>query len=191
MHYFIGILATTLPLAVAIPYGITPRASKTGCTSLSFGNFSWNVEAFTYTAGYLFTTPSHQVSSGSVQFNLTNPAVSEKVTCSADSTWLTEFFYGNINYNCQAAEGSTTKTSFSFNRPSGELNINQTWTCNDEDPRFPIKFRGYGTVNLTLDCKETNYQNPDWHQGETYSDRSITCAPVTLPLKPHEQTAVA
>ncbi|KAI0544325.1 hypothetical protein F4679DRAFT_565490 [Xylaria curta] len=191
MHYFIGTLIATLPLAIAIPYNMAPRDSKTGCTSLSFGNFSWTVEAFTYTAGYEFTTPSHQVSSGSVQFNLTNPASAEKVTCSADSTSLTEFFYGNINYNCQAVAGSATKTSFSFDRPSGELNINQTWKCDDEDPRYPITFRGYGTVNLTLDCEETNYQNPDWHQGETYSYRGITCAPVTLALKPHEQTAVA
>ncbi|KAI0468384.1 hypothetical protein F4859DRAFT_213273 [Xylaria cf. heliscus] len=191
MHHIVGTLAAILPLAVAIPHDMAPRDSNPGCTSLSFGDFSWTIEAFTYTAGYHFTTPAHQVSSGSVQFNLTNPALPETVTCSAYSTWLTDFFYGNVNYKCQPDAGSPIETSFSFSRPSGELNVNQTWTCDDEDPQYPVTFRGYGTVDLTLDCNETNYQNPDWHQGETYSYRSIACAPITLPLKPHDKTAIA
>ncbi|KAI0455160.1 hypothetical protein F5B21DRAFT_473097 [Xylaria acuta] len=191
LNYFIGTLAAVLPLTAAAPYGMSPRDSTPGCTALSFGDFSWTIEDFTYSASYHFTTPAHQVSSGAVNFNLTNPALPEKVTCTAYSTWLSDFFYGNINYNCQAPDGSSTETSFAFSRPSGLLNVNQTWTCTDEDPQYPVTFRGYGAVNLTLDCKETNYQNPDWHMGETYSLRTIACAPVTLPLKPHDKTAVA
>ncbi|GAP93076.1 hypothetical protein SAMD00023353_10000270 [Rosellinia necatrix] len=191
MRNFIGTLAAVLPLVAAAPYGVSERDSTTGCTATSFGDFSWTIEDFTYHAGYLFTTPAHQVSSGSVDFSLTNPAFSEKVSCTAYSTWLTDFFYGNINYNCTIPENTGTETTFSFSRPSGELNINQTWTCTDEDPQYPVTFRAYGTINLNLDCKETNYQNPDWQMGETYSNRDITCAPVTLPLQPHDKTAVA
>ncbi|KAJ2980374.1 hypothetical protein NUW58_g6958 [Xylaria curta] len=191
MRHFIRVSLAVLPLATAAPYSLNPRDGKPGCTSLSFGDFSWTIQDFTYNAAYHFTNPAHQVSSGSVKFNLTNPALPETVVCTADSTWLTDFFYGNINYDCKAAAGSTTKTSFAFSRPSGQLNVNQTWTCHDEDPQYPVTFRGYGTVNLTLDCKESNYQNPDWHQGETYSLRTITCSPVTLSLKPHDKTAVA
>ncbi|KAI1419972.1 hypothetical protein F5Y12DRAFT_173571 [Xylaria sp. FL1777] len=191
MRNLIGTLTAALPLATAAPYGLSPRDSTPGCTSISFGDFSWTIEDFTYHAGYIFTTPAHQVSSGSVAFNITNPALPEKVSCTAYSTWLEDFFYGNINYNCLVPEGSGVKTSFSFSRPSGELSINQTWTCDDEDPQYPITFSGYGTVNLTLNCEETDYQNPDWEPGQIYSDRDIACEPVTLPLTPHDKTAVA
>ncbi|KAI1822534.1 hypothetical protein F4861DRAFT_386968 [Xylaria intraflava] len=188
MRTFVGVLAAMLPLAVAAPSGPRPR-DYSDCTSLSFDDFSWTVEAFAFGASYLFTTPAHQVSSGTVAFNLSNPALPETVSCQAYSTWLTDFFYGNVNYNCAAPDGSTTKTSFAFSRPSGELNVNQTWTCHDND--YPTIFAAYGAVNLTLDCTEDDYQNPNWTMGQIYSSRVITCAPVTLPLKPHDETAVA
>ncbi|TGJ86636.1 hypothetical protein E0Z10_g2105 [Xylaria hypoxylon] len=191
MHNFIGALTAVLPLAAAAPYGLGPRDSTPGCTAISFGDFAWTIENFAYYASYTFSTPAHQISGGDVTFNLTNPAFPEKVSCTAYSTWLSDFFYGNINYNCSVPEGSGTKTSFSFSWPSRQLNINQTWSCDDEDPQYPITFGGYGTVNLTLDCKETNYQNPNWQPGQIYSSRVINCAPVTLPLTPHDKTAVA
>ncbi|RWA06260.1 hypothetical protein EKO27_g8839 [Xylaria grammica] len=192
MQNLIVALTAVLPLAAAAPYGLSQRNSTPGCTSISFGDFAWTIEDFVYHASYVFSTPAHQIASGDVAFNLTHPAFpEEKVSCTAYSTWLTDFFYGNINYDCKVPEGSGSETSFSFSRPSGELNINQTWTCDDQDPQYPITFHGYGTVNLTLDCKETNYQNPDWQIGQIYSTRNIDCAPVTLPLTPYSKTAVA
>ncbi|KAI1735389.1 hypothetical protein F4680DRAFT_453076 [Xylaria scruposa] len=191
MYNFISTLAAILPLASAAPYGLNPRDSTPGCTSISFGDFSWTIEEFTFHASYIFSTPAHQISSGTVAFNLTNPAFPEKVTCTAYSTWLQDFFYGNINYNCAVPEGSGIESSWSFSRPSGELNVNQTWTCTDEDPQYPVTFHAYGTVDLDLDCQETYWQNPNWTIGQIYSDRDISCAPVTLPLKPHDKTAVA
>ncbi|KAI1277743.1 hypothetical protein F5Y07DRAFT_84602 [Xylaria sp. FL0933] len=191
MRNFIGTITAALPLVAAAPYSLSPRDNYPGCTAISFGDFAWTIEAFTYHASYIFSTPAHQISGGTVDFNLTNPAFPEKVSCSAYSTQLQDFFYGTFNYQCAVPEGSSTKTSFSYSRPSGELNINQTWTCDDEDPQYPITFTGYGTVNLTLACNQTYYQNPDWQSGEIYSDRDISCAPVTLPLTPHDKTAVA
>ncbi|KAI0448836.1 hypothetical protein F5B21DRAFT_496236 [Xylaria acuta] len=38
--------------------------------------------------------------------------------------------------------------------------------------------------------QEDQLIEPDWHRGVTYSHRSIACAPVALPLKPHGKTAV-
>ncbi|KAI1174143.1 hypothetical protein F4777DRAFT_411635 [Nemania sp. FL0916] len=191
MHNFIATFAAILPLAAAVPHGLSSRDSDPACASTSFGDFAWNVEDLTYHAGYLFTTPAHQVSSGSVAFNLTNPALVEKVSCSAYSTQLNDFFYGTVNYECASPEGSKTKTTFAYSRPSGQLDINQTWTCSDDDPQYPVIFRAYGTANLTLDCKESDYQNPDWHMGDIYSNRDITCDPVTIALTPHDKTAVA
>ncbi|KAI0503103.1 hypothetical protein F5B22DRAFT_574250 [Xylaria bambusicola] len=191
MRNFASALIASLPFTIAAPYGLSPRDTTPGCTAISFGDFAWTIEDFTYHAGYTFSTPAHQISSGTVAFNITNPAVSEKVSCTAYSTWLTDFFYGNINYDCEVPEGSGVGTSFSFSRPMNQLKVNQTWTCSDEDPQYPITFAGYGTANLTLDCKETYYQNPNWTLGQIYSVRDISCQPVTLPLTPHSKTAVA
>ncbi|KAI2621027.1 hypothetical protein GGS21DRAFT_541779 [Xylaria nigripes] len=194
MRNFLGAFAAVSPLIAAAPLSLGSRDNAdygSGCTSLSFGDFAWAIEEFKYSASYQFTTPAHQVSGGTVSFNLSNPALPETVTCTAYSTWLTDFFYGNINYNCVAPQGSSTKTSFAFNEPTGELTVNQTWTCTDNEPTFPVTFKGLGAVNLPLDCKEDNYQNPDWQMGETYSSRVITCAPINLNLKPHDKSAIA
>ncbi|KAI0165751.1 hypothetical protein GGR57DRAFT_497228 [Xylariaceae sp. FL1272] len=179
-------LTSLLTLAAAAPAASTSGAT---CSSTSTNRFRWTIDDFTYHAGYLFTTPAHQVSSGSVAFNLTNTAVDETVSCTAYSTQLEDFFYGNFNYNCTASDESTTVTSFAFSRPTGQLNINQTWTCDEGSD--PVQFIGVGAANLTLDCTESNYQNPDWQLGETYSDRVIDCEPVSITLKPSQITGIA
>ena len=137
MLNFISTLVTLLPLAIAAPVGLQTRDSNPGCQASSFGNFAWQVENFDYHASYIFTTPAHQNSWGYVNFNLTNPALEYKAVCSATSNQLSDFFYGTMAYNCTVPDGSTTKTTFDFSRPSGVLNVNQTWTCSDEDPQYP------------------------------------------------------
>ncbi|KAI8945080.1 hypothetical protein F4801DRAFT_150370 [Xylaria longipes] len=192
MRDFGRILVAMLPLAIAFPYDVSPRNTK-GCTSASSGDFSWTVEAFTYYSSDIFSTPSHEVASGSVDFNLTNPALPEKVHCAASSTVLTAFFYGNIDYACTAPAGSETKTSFTFSRITNGLSINQNWTCSDGDPQHPVTFTGYGTVNLTLDCQTTYYQNPNYTSPGNgfYSTRTTKCAPVTLPLTPRIKSFIS
>lgn len=135
MLNIISTLAALLPLAVAAPLQI--RDSNPGCQAASFNNFSWSIEDFDYHASYVFTTPAHQNSWGYVNFNLTNPALEYPAVCSASSSQLSDFFYGTMIYNCELPESSTTKATFDFSRPSGELNVNQTWTCSDTDPKYP------------------------------------------------------
>ncbi|KAI0449725.1 hypothetical protein F5B21DRAFT_32801 [Xylaria acuta] len=192
MRTFVRTLVTTLPLIIAFSYGVSARDTN-GCTSTSFGDFSWTIAAFTYYSSDIFSTPSHEVASGSVDFSLNNPALPEKVHCAASSTVLTEFFYGNVNYACTAPAGSKTKTSFAFSRITNGLDINQTWTCSDGDHQHSVTFTGYGAVNLTLDCQTTYYQNPNYTSPDNgfYSIRTTKCAPVTLPLTPRDKTAVA
>lgn len=136
MPSLIATLAAVLPLAAAAPSNY-PTA---GCTSKSFDpSFAWTVEDFTYSASYIFTTPAHQNSYGTVAFNLTNPAVQETVSCSAYSSQLQDFFYGTQDFNCTNAPGAnkTTPTTFTYSRPSGQLDVNQTWTCDDQDNKYP------------------------------------------------------
>lgn len=128
---------------------------------------------------------------GYVNFNLTNPALEYKASCSATSNQLSDFFYGNFPYTCTSPNGTSAETTFDFSRPSGELNINQTWSCSDQDPQFPVTIHAYGQVNLTLDCTDDTYQNPNWTLGQIYSNREVKCAPVTEAVKPYLFTAVA
>jgi hypothetical protein len=138
MNKLVTVLASILPLALAAPSGLTPRDDNPGCQDKSFNNFEWSVEDFDYHASYIFTTPAHQNSWGYASFNLTNPALTYKATCSASSNQLSDFFYGTVNYECTVPDPeSPTGTTFSFNRPSGQLDLNQTWVCSDQDPQYP------------------------------------------------------
>lgn len=195
MYSLISTLAALLPLAVAAPvsYETTTPAYETnpGCQKASFGNFTWTLEDFDFHSSYIFTTPAHQNSWGYVNFNLSNPALTYKTSCSAQSSQLSDFFYGTQEYTCSQPDGTSAVTTFDFSRPGGTLNVNETWVCADQDPQWPVTIHGYGQVNLTLECTDTTYQNPNWTLGQIYSDREVKCSPVTLPLKPYMMTAVA
>lgn len=140
-------LPTTSLLAVASYHALgspvnPTRDSTGGCSDTSFGGFAWTVASFDYHASYIFTTPAHQNSWGFVDFNLTNPAVPDLLaTCSAESDQLSDFFYGNLAYSCtldgQLGEPGPAPARFTFDRASGELAVNQTWTCDDADPQYP------------------------------------------------------
>ncbi|KAK7747882.1 hypothetical protein SLS53_001134 [Cytospora paraplurivora] len=169
------------------------RNSSSTCSEDSLGGFEWTVESFAFTASYIFTTPAHQNSWGFANFNLSNPAVPDVLaTCSAQSNQLSDFFYGNQVFHCTVddKEGPAPAT-FTYNKASGELAINQTWTCDDVDPKYPTTFSAAGTANLTLDCTDTTWQNGNWSLGQIYSDRSIDCTPVTVDVEPYEISAVA
>ncbi|KAI0112080.1 hypothetical protein GGR51DRAFT_54827 [Nemania sp. FL0031] len=193
MHYLIRSLVAVLPFTSASPYGVSSRDSS-DCNSVSLGDFSWNIEAFTFYSSDVYTTPAHEVASASIKFNLTNPALPEKVQCTASSAAFGGiYFLGNINYSCAAPAGSKTLTNFNFSQIKNTLNINQTWTCSDEDTQSPVTFTGYGSVDLALNCTSTFYQNPNWHSSSDgfYSTRTTTCTPLTLLLTPQNKTVVS
>jgi len=93
--------------------------------------FTWTVHGFDYHASYIFTTPSHQNSYGYVNFNLTNSATSYTAVCSATGFQLEDFFYGDISYPCTlpSTAPAGAAVSFKFNRPTGQLDLNETWIC--------------------------------------------------------------
>jgi hypothetical protein len=125
-------------IAAATPVKLLARDG--GCSDTSFHDFEWTIKDFDYHASYIFTTPAHQNSWGYVNFNITNPAVPFTVPCSAASSQLSDFFYGTQIYTCTLPEDAPAgagPTTFTFSRPSGELAVNQTWTCSDVDPQYP------------------------------------------------------
>ncbi|KAK4236176.1 hypothetical protein C8A03DRAFT_45789 [Achaetomium macrosporum] len=178
-----------VPFTTAFPVSL-PRADPQGCSDISFKGFEWVARSFDFHASYVFTTPAHQNSWGYVSFDLYNTADQSTAHCEAQSNQLSDFFYGTVPYTCNDTlrSGSTT---FDFARPNNRLRVNQTWTCDDKDPQWPITFTGYGDANLTLDCTDTTWKNPNWTLGQIYSSRDIKCTPVDATIKPTELMAVA
>jgi len=199
------ILLTILPLASASPLLVQTSSSRTrsaadgnatGCTASSLGDFAWSLKGFRFEASFTFTTPAHQNSWGYLDFNVTNPATGVEAICSARSNQLSDFFYATFPYTCKTPNGAGVydydpNTRFDFERAIGQLRFNQTWTCRDQDPEYPARFTAYGMADLSLDCNETMYRNPNWTMGQIYSSRQIKCLPVTLDISPYEMEAVA
>lgn len=160
-------------VALALP-SITARQEDQTCVDISTKMTLWEVKQFDYHSSVVFSTPAHQNSWGYVNFTLENPAVDYRPICSAASNQLSDFFYGTVIYDCQipdAEEGA--EATFTFSRPSGVLQINQTWICDDEDD--PAAFEAQGGIDLDLHCRDVEWENPDWQQGQIYYTRNIDC----------------
>lgn len=147
MHSQIStILTAALSLGAAVnglPSGANKRAeAKPGCSAASFDDFQWKISNFVYNASYIFTTPAHQNSWGYVNFDLFNPAFAvdggadPEATCSASSSRLNDFFYGDEPYTC-SSNTIMRETKFDFNHASGLLRVKDSWVCEDVDPEFP------------------------------------------------------
>lgn len=139
MYRLSASLLALATLALGSPISLAPRDDSTGCSDLSLKGFEWQVDNFDFHASYIFSTPAHQNSWGYASFNLSNPAVPNVVaSCSAASNQLQDFFFGTQIYKCivNGTDGPAP-ASFAFNRSTGELDINQTWTCRDADPKYP------------------------------------------------------
>lgn len=163
----------TLLLASTTLAAPTTRQEAESCVDRSSKVRLWNVEQFDFHSSYIFTTPSHQNSWGYVNFTLGNPAIDYKQYCTAESNQLSDFFYGTQPYTCTVGDDAPGGggATFTYSRPSGELRINQTWTCIDEMARFSA----IGGVQLNLTCDDSTWLNPDWQQGEMYSVRNVDC----------------
>ena len=186
----ISAFLSLLGLTSAVP--LSARDDSAGCTDASFHNMVWTVEDFDFHASYIFTTPAHQNSWGYASFNLTNPALPYKTSCSAASSQLSDFFYGNQVFTCTLPEGETgSSATFNYSRPAGTLSLVQKWTCADQDPQYPITFGAVGNTTLDLQCTDETWQNPDWSSGQIYSSRTVTCDKVTTTVTPSEITAIA
>ncbi len=136
------IVATALALLASVasahPAALEGRDANRGCQDISFDKWEWTISDLVFNASYIFSTPAHQNSWGYVNFGLDHPALKYGGSCHASSNQLQDFFYGTTTYTCDfPAAGKTTSATFLFDRPSGLLNVTQSWTCSDKDPKFP------------------------------------------------------
>jgi len=129
MHCTLASLLGLVAAAATLPASsLSPRDANPGCQAASFGDFAWTVEGFDYHASG---------SRGYAKFALVNPALTYRGRCAASSSQPSDFFYGTVPYTCTFPEGTSARGDFSYNRPSGRLNITQKWTCTDADPVYP------------------------------------------------------
>lgn len=91
-----------------------------------------------YMSSMTYSTPAHlAVAQGYISFNLTNTAVPYKTHCSAFSSRITDFFFGDIVYHCDAPTGKGVSegasANFTFSKPDGVFDVNQTWSSDTEE----------------------------------------------------------
>ncbi|PFH62035.1 hypothetical protein XA68_15358 [Ophiocordyceps unilateralis] len=183
LSLLVAILLTGSSLAAPTD---TPAPRTHSCTSRSSAVREWTVSNFDFHASYIFTQPAHQNSWGYVNFTLSNSVVPYTAICQGSSNQLNDFFYGNFPYKC-TTPGYVDGVTFTFSRPSGELKINQTWSCPDEGSWFEAR----GGIKLDLKCKDKKWQNPDWAPGQIYSTRNIDCEHVTVKAPISDMSGVA
>jgi hypothetical protein len=137
-------LTTVLALLLrATSISSTPVAElQSHCTNHPI----FTLHNITYSDDTIYSTSAHMaVAGGSIQFNLTNTAVSYTTTCSAyvgDDGWP-EFFYGNQIFYCKTplSAGSGTSTNFTYSSSGAKLVVNSTRSRGEGDEKQDI-FRG-------------------------------------------------
>ncbi|KAH6681305.1 hypothetical protein B0J14DRAFT_647716 [Halenospora varia] len=134
----------------------------------------------TYHSSVVYSTPAHLATkSGTVEFNLTNPAVPYTTHCTGYSMQYPDFFYGDIVYNCDAVPSNTdAKATFTFSYPGQSFSVNQTWSCDGKS--FTVS--GSGKANMA--CTNDVWTNSNWTLGQLYSIYSTDCKPSTLDITP-------
>jgi len=136
----------------------------------------------------IYSTPSHlAVTQANVTFGLKNTDVPYTTRCYGFGNRYNDFFYGDVTYTCDVPTGPGATpgdaATFTFSKPDGVFNVNQTWTCLGS---HPTKRSGTGIGAAKLDCSTTTYTNPNWTigTGQTYSEITTTCNPAQLKITP-------
>ncbi|KAK5658927.1 hypothetical protein OQA88_1743 [Cercophora sp. LCS_1] len=183
-------LTTLFPLLLATLASAAPTAAGDGpktCKQITLSAMNWIAMGFHYRSQVIFSTPSHQIDAGNVEFTLTNTAIDYVMQCAAASSQPIDFFYGDQWFDCTGPAGS--KAAFQYDKAGGKLSVKQDWSCQD-DPS-DVQFHGEGTVVFSLNCTVTDWKNPDWTQGELYSTEMTDCSPLDLVIEPQTLTGVA
>ncbi|KAK3362364.1 hypothetical protein B0T25DRAFT_4675 [Lasiosphaeria hispida] len=202
-RHFLLLLLSLLPCtlaASAAPTQVTnslPSLIETrdagSCSQTSRMALTWVTEDFHFHSSVTFSTPAHQIPDGSVAFKLTNTALPFAMSCSAYSTQLDQFFYGDQWFACTGPEtGNDTTAIFQFDHASGRLDLKQNWVCSDGDSSGTAYFfDASGTTNVTLDCTTEKWENGNWTTGQVYSTEVVDCALQNITVQPSEIEASA
>lgn len=132
--YLISLLSL-MAVASAIP-SPQPSPQAVSCTPTA-STLWWVVSGLYYHESHIFSTPAHQNSWGYVAFNMTNSITGTTSQCEAASDQLNDFFYDTQSYDCEDLDPATGGgSSFTFNRPGKQLQVEQDWYCVEGANRY-------------------------------------------------------
>jgi hypothetical protein len=179
-------------LASPIESRQTGTQSKRVCRDAVSQLTSWDFEDFHFHSDYIFSTPAHQNSWGYLSFNVTNPILENlgepPLSCTFQSSRLSDFFYETDIYKC---EGSDVSAEVTYDRPSGNLTFSQSWYCYDQ-PQWPARYTAKGKTIVNTECTDSGTKvNENWQQGQTYSERYVECEKTDFSVAVSELSAVA
>lgn len=131
-----------LPQTLSHPFPPPFNGSPGGSCNTSFSPWAWDLRDVYYHSSITFSTPSHQIDGGYISFSLTQPALTDQTfECSASSTQLQDFFYGNQWFGCGGDEvGQVGRAEFMFDRVTGKVVVRESWVCEggrEGGERFP------------------------------------------------------
>ncbi|KAH7171390.1 hypothetical protein EDB81DRAFT_623168, partial [Dactylonectria macrodidyma] len=158
-------------------------APAESCMSKGTKATSWKVHDFTYEAAHAYSSPTKSTYWSKATFSLENPVLSYKAKCKATSR-SKDYLNGKATYTCTSKTGD--EATFTFDRKSGKLAINQTWSCAAEGGYFTAK----GSKALKLDCEDSVYKTQDKGKSTKTSHRVTTCKPLTVKVPITDLSAV-
>lgn len=124
----------------------TPSVVPDACTSIS----ELTAEDFYFYGSYLSPLPGAKIWKGSaVSFRLVNPILDYKANCSVKSNLASKL----IHYCDYLRAGHSA--SFTFNRNSYKLYVNQTWNCPSEGRPVEVK----ASVYIPLSCVNKDFDH--------------------------------
>ncbi|OAA35418.1 hypothetical protein NOR_07997 [Metarhizium rileyi] len=177
--------SVTLTLTLALAGQALSRAADKVCTVETVNAFVWRITGFEYRSEQ-YQDHVSKVAYGLANFTLENSALSYRTRCTALSTRAPDFFTGDTAYRCAARpDAPSDVSSFSFDRSTGLVAINQTWVCDKDGSRYA----GRGEVRLALSCNQN--QQISQSAGGGNSDKRIVCKRVDAPLNMTYMEAVA
>ena len=81
-----------------------------------------------YYSDEIYSTPAHLATyGGNITFDLANTAAPYTAHCTARGVQLSDFFYGDIVYECEKSAEPSAAANFIFARADNHFVINQTW----------------------------------------------------------------
>ncbi|KAI0864894.1 hypothetical protein F4860DRAFT_382768 [Xylaria cubensis] len=126
-----------------------PPPLTTGCLNNSLTAPTWTVDSFEYNEG---------AGASTVNFILTSNTISDELSCLGRATGNDLSLDGECT-NKDEKRGNSAH--FTFDASTRDLSVEQSWVCDDNAARKPVKFVGIGSKRLVLGCESSECTSTD------------------------------
>ncbi|KAI1748696.1 hypothetical protein F4782DRAFT_515941 [Xylaria castorea] len=149
-----------------------PPPLATGCLNNSLTAPTWTVESFKYEGDDKNST---------VNFILTSNTIPEELNCFGQTTRHSL----RIDGECTNEVGKHGYSAhFVFSASTRDLSVEQSWACDDNVAKQPVKFVGTGTKKLVVDCESSECISTDLIRIPAKLREPIELSPYIPPAPP-------